>query len=58
MENINSILKKIYVQLGGNITTLQYADNTTILNEIAKIKGGTGNNTSSFDALNEIDKLI
>ena len=38
MENINSILKKIYVQLGGNITTLQYADNTTILNEIAKIK--------------------
>jgi hypothetical protein len=44
--------------LGGNITTLQYADNTTILNEIAKIKGGTGNNTSSFDALNEINNLI
>lgn len=54
MENINSILKKIYVQLGGNITTLQYADNTTILNEIAKIKGGNGENQNSYQALLEI----
>lgn len=54
MSNINSILKKIYVQLGGNITTLQYADNTTILNEIAKIKGGNGENQNSYQALLEI----
>lgn len=51
--SINSKLVEIYQQLGGS-ENVNGISNFAILNKIAILKGGNGDNTNSFEALNEI----
>lgn len=52
-KNMNDKLVEIYQQLGG-VEDVKGLSNFAILNKIAILKGGSGNNTNSFEALKEI----